>query len=84
LLKSADDHLHVEMLMMDDKEQSIKALIWTKYIPVSIKTGKRENHTPDFMNFAKSVENTNATKSTTCKQRLEELSVMLKLKLANS
>lgn len=58
LLKIADDNtLLVEMLMMDEKQSHIKSIMWTAFIPVNVKTGKREAPPASFLKFAKTIEN---------------------------
>jgi YbgC/YbaW family acyl-CoA thioester hydrolase len=56
LLKAEPGSLLVEMLMMDEHEMHLKSLMWTKFIHVNVKTGRRENHTESFMDFAVSIE----------------------------
>ena len=56
LLKAEPGSLLVEMLMMDEHETHLKSLMWTKFIHVNVKTGRRENHTESFMDFAVSIE----------------------------
>ena len=56
LLRAADDLLVVEMLMADPDFTHYKAICWTKFIPVSLKTGRKENHPKDFMAFALSIQ----------------------------
>jgi acyl-CoA thioester hydrolase len=56
LIKVEPGSLLVEMLMMDEKQTHIKSLMWTRFIHMSVKTGKRENHTDSFMDFAGSIE----------------------------
>lgn len=58
LIKVGQDSLLVEMLMMDAQEQHVKAICWTSFVPVNAKTGKKENHAADFLEFAQGVENT--------------------------
>lgn len=58
LLKAEPDSLLVEMQMLDEKQTHIKSLMWTKFIHVNIKTGKRETHTASFMDFVRSIEMT--------------------------
>jgi acyl-CoA thioester hydrolase len=48
-------HLLVEMLMQDESRQSVKAVLWSKFTCVNLKTGKKENHADDFMEFARQV-----------------------------
>jgi YbgC/YbaW family acyl-CoA thioester hydrolase len=56
LIKALPDALLVEMVMTDEAQSHIKSVMWTRFIPVNLKTGKRENHPEAFMAFAKSVE----------------------------
>lgn len=55
LLMATVDFLIVEMIMTDEAETHLKALLWTKYIPVNIKTGKKQKHPDAFMTFAQSI-----------------------------
>lgn len=52
LIKASAQSLLVEMQMMNMAQTEIKAVMWTRFIPVNVKTGKRENHPTDFMDFA--------------------------------
>lgn len=47
--------LLVEGLMMNADKTQIKALLWTRYVFVNIKTSKREVHPPGLMKFFESV-----------------------------
>jgi acyl-CoA thioester hydrolase len=47
--------LLVEMIMMDEKRSHIKAFMWSSFIHVNVKTGKKEVHSDSFMEFARSV-----------------------------
>ncbi len=58
LIQATADMLLVEMLMMDEKQKHVKAFIWSRFIPINIKTGKKELHPKSFMDFAKSIERT--------------------------
>ncbi|MEI9809235.1 MAG: acyl-CoA thioesterase [Bacteroidota bacterium] len=51
LLGSGPGHLHVEMLMLDATQKQLKALMHTKFVPVSLTTGKKQPHSPEFMEF---------------------------------
>jgi acyl-CoA thioester hydrolase len=55
LLEAAPDYLLVEMIMTDESQSHLKAVMHTRFIPVGLKSGKRENHPDDFFEFAKSV-----------------------------
>jgi len=51
LLAAGPEHLLLEMLMLDEKQIQLKALMHTRFIPISLTTGKREAHLPEFMEF---------------------------------
>lgn len=55
LLESSEGHLLVEASMMDMKESHIKAILWTRFTPVNVATGKRTTHPDEFMAFATKV-----------------------------
>jgi len=56
LLQATPGSLLVEMMMLDEKHSQLKALLWTRFTHVNIRTGKKEDHTDDFMAFARAVE----------------------------
>lgn len=56
LIKANDQYLLVELQMTNAEQTALKAVMWTRFIPVSVKTGKRENHPSDFMEVAKGFE----------------------------
>jgi YbgC/YbaW family acyl-CoA thioester hydrolase len=51
LLAFGPDFLIVEMLMLDAAQKQIKAIMHTRFVPVSLTTGKKEVHAADFMDF---------------------------------
>jgi acyl-CoA thioester hydrolase len=51
LLDASPTHLTVEMLMLDAGQKQLKALLHTTFVPVSLTTGKKEPHSPEFMEF---------------------------------
>jgi len=55
LVQANAESLLVEMQMLDERQSRLKALLWTRFVPVNIKTGKKENHTGSFMQFAQSI-----------------------------
>lgn len=58
LLFADNEFLHLETIMMNEKKNHLKAIMRTKLIPVNTKTGKKEQHQQEFMEWAKTVENT--------------------------
>ena len=51
LLAAGPEHLLLEMLMLDEKQTQLKALMHTRFIPINLATGKRQAHLPEFMQF---------------------------------
>lgn len=73
LLKAEPNSLLVEMQMMDEHQTHLKSLMWTRFIHVNVKTGRRENHTDAFLEFARSIELTDADIIKGYQYRLKEI-----------
>ena len=73
LLEAGDTHLMVEVRMLDETRNTIKAVLWTKFTCVNIKTGRRENHSADFMNVLKDLLFVDVNIEAGLKERIEEL-----------
>ncbi len=73
LIKANDQYLLVELQMLNCDETEVKALMWTRFIPISVKTGRRENHPSDFMEFANSIELENTFADGSIKERILHL-----------
>lgn len=56
LIELADSHLLVEMLMFDEKQTTLKAIMWTNFTSIDVKTGKKKEHAPAFMDFASAIK----------------------------
>jgi YbgC/YbaW family acyl-CoA thioester hydrolase len=55
LIELSEAQLLVEMLMQDESRQYNKAIMWSAFTCVNIKSGKKENHPESFMEFAKQI-----------------------------
>ncbi|MES2746831.1 MAG: acyl-CoA thioesterase [Bacteroidota bacterium] len=73
LLVADSNALHVELIMMDENQSHLKAIMRTKFTPINPKTGKKEPHTTEFMEWAKSIENVEAGKLTNLQDRIVAL-----------
>jgi acyl-CoA thioester hydrolase len=73
LIQAEPGSLLVEMLMMDENHTHLKSFMWTRFIHVNVKTGRRENHTDSFMDFARSVEVTDVDLTEGYQHRLKEI-----------
>lgn len=78
LLAVTPDYLYLETLMISEKPIQLKALMRTKLIPVDINTGKKEQHPADFIQWAKSVENTMANQTHDLQERIKHLLIEFK------
>ena len=52
LIEAADSSVLVEIRMFNEECTSLKALMWTRFTCVSIRTGKKQDHSPEFMEIA--------------------------------
>lgn len=78
LIRAETGSLLVEMQMMDEKQTHLKALMWTKFIHVNVKTGRREEHTEPFFNFLKSIEVSEVDTAKGYQNRLKEIIEQMK------
>lgn len=56
VIQLSPDSILVEMIMTDEEGKSIKSVLWSHFIHVNVKTGRKEDHTRGFMEFASEVE----------------------------
>jgi len=56
LIEATSEYLLAELIMADENEKKIKAVLWTKFVCVGVQTMKKQNHPDEFMEFAKSIE----------------------------
>ena len=56
LIELGDSHVLVEMLMFDEQQTMLKAIMWTNFTSVDAKTGRRKEHPASFMEFATGVK----------------------------
>lgn len=80
LLLAETDGLYVELIMTDENQNHIKAIMRTKFTPINPKTGKKELHPTEFMEWAKSIENTSVGKVINLQDRIKELRTIQKAK----
>ena len=50
-----DNYLDVEMLMYDQDQQGLKAILWSRFIHINTQTGRKEELTSEIMEFARPV-----------------------------
>lgn len=74
LLQATENYLLAEMVMTNEKATHIKAVVWTKFVPVNTKTGQKIIHPPAVMEFVSQLENKDVIMANGLQQRI---SVML-------
>lgn len=72
LLAADTDSLFVEMIMMNQEQNHIKSIMRTKFTAVNSKTGRKEQHPSEFMEWAKTIENREAV-TQNLQDRIKEL-----------
>lgn len=55
LIEGGDASLLVEMCMFDEEAVTLKAICWTKFTRINMRTGKKETHPAEFMDFIQQV-----------------------------
>ncbi len=81
LLYADSELLFLETIMMNKSQSHLKAIMRTKLIPISTQTGKKNQHTTDFLNWAKSIENEAINHEENLPTRLKHLLSSFKAKL---
>ena len=56
LIELGPSHLLVEMLMFDEQQSSLKAILWTNFTCIDVKTGRKKEHPDTFMEFASAMQ----------------------------
>ena len=51
LIGAGTEHLMVEMLMLDEQQKQLKAILHTRFVPIDLETGRKRAHPPEFLAF---------------------------------
>lgn len=73
LAELSNTHVLVEMLMFDENQTTLKAILWTNFTSVDVRTGKKREHIESFAEFAKGVEVHDINLSAGQEERVKEL-----------
>lgn len=73
LLAANMDSLLIETIMMNEKQDHVKAVMRSKLVPINIKTGKKEQHQPAFMDWANELVNTEVDAHEMLQDRVKNL-----------
>ncbi len=78
LLNLNIESLHLEIIMMDEGQNQIKAIMRSMLIPINLKTGRKAPHNPEFMEWAKTIENKEVGNKMILEERIKQLLSNLK------
>lgn len=73
LLQFAERYALVEMRMWDEPKQVLKALLWSRFVPVDLRTGKSVPHSPELKAIFAPVESPLPDPDTSFERRLATL-----------
>lgn len=75
--------LLLETIMMNEEQNQIKAVMRSKLVPINLKTGRKVAHDPEFMEWAKTIENTEVGNQANLQERIKQLLSEFKAKPIN-
>ena len=73
LLNVDNESLYLEVLMMNENRTQLKAILRSKLIFINLKTGKKEQHTSEFLNWAKELVNNEVIIGDHLQDRIKQL-----------
>jgi YbgC/YbaW family acyl-CoA thioester hydrolase len=73
VIDSSDTQIVVEAIMFDEKQQQVKAVQWSRFVFVNLKTGKKDKHPEDLAALIAQLKNDKVDASAGLKQRLSGL-----------
>ena len=81
LLQLDTEQLHIETIMMNEEQNQIKAAMRSKLVPINLRTGRKVQHNLEFMEWAKTIENTELDNQDNLQDRIKQLLSDFKVKL---
>ncbi len=78
LLCVNNHYLHLETIMMNEKQNHLKAIMRTMLIPISTKTGRKIAHSDEFMIWAKTIETTAINSTENLQERVKAINLEFK------
>lgn len=80
LLKVNEENLYVEVAMMNETRSHLKALMRSKLTFINLKSGRKEKHSPDFIEWARSLVLEGAGADAPIQERIKQLNCRIKNK----
>lgn len=76
LLKAGDKEVLVEMKMWNERKDKLKAVLWSNFVHINMKSQKPENHSKELMEMFLPLENL-LSSPLTFDERIEQLRAMI-------
>lgn len=83
LLNVDNESLHVEVLMMNESKTQLKAILRSKLTFINLKAGRKVQHTPEFVEWAKTLVIEEADSNLAIQDRIKQILTELKQKNTN-
>lgn len=83
LLNVDNGSLHVEVLMMNESKTQFKAILRSKLTFINLKAGRKAQHTPEFVEWAKTLVIEEADFNLAIQDRIKQILTELKQKNTN-
>lgn len=74
LRMAGDSELLAELIMLDKEEKQMKAILWSRFVFINLKTGKRENHPEELLAFLRQLAAADHAPDSTLRSRLAAFS----------
>lgn len=78
LLNVESDSLFVEVLMMNEEKSHLKAILRSKLTFINLKTGSKEQHSPEFLEWAKRLVLEDVNANALIQDRIKQILIELK------
>lgn len=70
--------LYLEIIMMNEQQNQLKAIMRSRLIPINIITGRKVKHNAEFMKWGKTIQNTAINHQESIQDRIKQLLLDLK------
>lgn len=78
LLAADHESLYVEVMMFDQNQSQLKALLRSRLTFINLKTGRKEQHSPEFLTWAQGLVLTDANAGKSIQERVGQVLHQLK------
>lgn len=84
LLGADNESLYIEVLMLNESKTHLKALLRSKLTFINLKTARKEQHTPEFLEWAKTLIIEDVLSTNPIQDRVKQILITLKQNKTNT